>query len=176
MSLAEARRADPASQFDSSGGGYAGMRAYLVCAGSKIHATCAQRLALCGHFNTGLCGTRRRERDVNGKALSAENFRRHANRLENQARTRTAGEWDHIDGHAPLLCLPDGAGDATHILVAIGNQQNTRHQAGRQSGQSFAHSGFQIGGRRRLSLAISELPHFCGALVETYIARDAREG
>ena len=83
-----------------------------------------------------------------------------------QSGFRTSGQRDGVDGDAQLLRLPDGARHAAQILIAVGDQQQARHHAGRQRRRAVADGALQIRAAPRRARGVAQLPAVLGLLFE----------
>ncbi len=152
----------------------AGVHAEMIEARLDLDAAGPQGLAFGGDLDLGGRPPRRIESDVDGKALPAEDLRRQAERLEAQVGLGASSQRVRVDGDAQLPRLPGCTHDAAQILIAVGDQNEARNQAGGQRGGAIPYRRLEVGRVAAVPARVLQAPRFA-ALLGSGVASPARE-
>ncbi len=165
---------DLAGERDGAGGVDAGLQAQVVVARRQGYPVRLPMDLPSAVISTVASAARGDSRVTStGKRSPLNTCPGNADGFEQQAGLGAARQSDGVDGDAELLRLPDGAGDAAQVFIAVGNQQQARHHAGGQRADAVANGGFQIGAMAADAGGVAQLPTSlrCSSVAARRVAR-----
>ena len=99
--------------------------------------------------------------EIDGELLSRKRDRRSECRFDAQQRLRATRERERIDGNVQFARKPGGARDASLILVAVGDESDTRRHAAGQTGNRVSDRRFDIRAAAGIAGAVLQRPIRC---------------